>query len=553
MRSARTKNPRLTMQQKLLSYMLLLAVLLLFALFSGILMLGRFESAEKNITQSLDLQMEVFEKDMSAYFEALAANSIDLSRYITSFIEQDPEISGAAFSSLTDDPQKIEAVQATLITPLVQKLQQQNCSGLFVMLDATVNSNVEHADISRTGLYLQQNRYNTADNIVLFRGNSSAGKSQDIMPHRKWRLEFNTDMFPDYEQIVSKADLPLEESYLLTKCTTLSGTSDDVVMMAVPIVGSGGQFYGICGYEVSADYFTTYHAQPTKEARLACMLMTAQSDGSLIPAGLSCSGTNNHVQTPMGSMTLKGKTGELSELSDGYQSYMGMCRKVTLTPNNPNHILAVMIPKADYTKTQVSSTLQMAILIILLLFFTISCCLFFSHRYLSPILKALEQIRQNAWEQEHSTIPEINDLFSYLAQQDAQHSSAISSVESKLAEATRTYEDAQENYGRAQEALEKAQLELQRLSYSRKNEVDPEQYQLFVDGLKTLTATEQQVLAYYMEGKTVKEIIELAGIKETTIRYHNRNIYSKLNVTSLKQLLLYASIRKQTEEGGTAQ
>jgi len=69
-------------------------------------------------------------------------------------------------------------------------------------------------------------------------------------------------------------------------------------------------------------------------------------------------------------------------------------------------------------------------------------------------------------------------------------------------------------------------------------------------GVKTLTSMERTVFEYYLAGKSVKQIVELAGIKESTVRFHNRNIYSKLGVNSLKQLLMFAAIMKRDEEGG---
>ena len=96
-----------------------------------------------------------------------------------------------------------------------------------------------------------------------------------------------------------------------------------------------------------------------------------------------------------------------------------------------------------------------------------------------------------------------------------------------------------------------AKQEIARLAYSRKNEVDPYDYEQFLMGVKTLTQMEQTVFQYYLSGKGVKEIVDLEGIKESTVRFHNRNIYSKLGVTSLKQLLLFTSIMKRDEEGDT--
>ena len=539
----RLLNMEWTMQKKLIFYMIILALIIIFALFTGIMVIGRFDSAEKNIQNSLDFQMEAFEKDMSDYFNSLAASSIDLSSHITDFIESDREISGANFKNLTDNPEKIEQVQTALLGQLSQKLQYHNCSGIFVMLDATVNSQVENAAFSRTGLYLHHNRYQNDDDMILFRGIASLGKSQDVMPHRKWRLEFRTDLFPDYDKVVANAELPMNQSYMLTDSFTLAGTSDEVVFLAVPIVGSDDTFYGVCGYEVSADYFTTYHAQPAAEKRLSCMLLSGEDD-TYISTGLACSGQDNYVEPLAGNIKISGRQGNLSEISGGSQSFIGTVKEITLTPNNEPFTLAVMIPHSDYSSAVIKSIVQFVLLITLLLFFSVSCCLFFSKRYLSPILKGLEHIKHDTWNEEHSPLPEINDLFAYLAKKDED----LFAVQNELAAAAIIYQEAQQKYDAAQAELEEAQFQLHRLTRSRKNDVDPDNYRAFLIGIKTLTPTEKQVLDYYFSGKTVKEIAELAGVKETTIRFHNRNIYSKLNVTSLKQLLLYAAMMQQDNE-----
>lgn len=539
----RLLNMEWTMQKKLIFYMIILALIIIFALFTGIMVIGRFDSAEKNIQNSLDFQMEAFEKDMSDYFNSLAASSIDLSSHITDFIESDREISGANFKNLTDNPEKIEQVQTALLGQLSQKLQYHNCSGIFVMLDATVNSQVENAAFSRTGLYLHHNRYQNDDDMILFRGIASLGKSQDVMPHRKWRLEFRTDLFPDYDKVVANAELPMNQSYMLTDSFTLAGTSDEVVFLAVPIVGSDDTFYGVCGYEVSADYFTTYHAQPAAEKRLSCMLLSGEDD-TYISTGLACSGQDNYVEPLAGNIKISGRQGNLSEISGGSQSFIGTVKEITLTPNNEPFTLAVMIPHSDYSSAVIKSIVQFVLLITLLLFFSVSCCLFFSKRYLSPILKGLEHIKHDTWNEEHSPLPEINDLFAYLAKKDED----LFAVQNELAAAAIIYQEAQQKYDAAQAELEEAQFQLHRLTRLRKNDVDPDNYRAFLIGIKTLTPTEKQVLDYYLSGKTVKEIAELAGVKETTIRFHNRNIYSKLNVTSLKQLLLYAAMMQQDNE-----
>lgn len=64
----------------------------------------------------------------------------------------------------------------------------------------------------------------------------------------------------------------------------------------------------------------------------------------------------------------------------------------------------------------------------------------------------------------------------------------------------------------------------------------------FKENLHRLTPTESKIYNFYLEGKTTKEIMELLNIKENTLKYHNKNIYSKLGVSSRKELLYFAKM-----------
>ena len=64
-----------------------------------------------------------------------------------------------------------------------------------------------------------------------------------------------------------------------------------------------------------------------------------------------------------------------------------------------------------------------------------------------------------------------------------------------------------------------------------------EKGQYLVAQLPTLTPTEKMIYDYYLEGRAAKEILVLLDIKENTLKYHNKNIYSKLGVSSRKQMI----------------
>lgn len=66
----------------------------------------------------------------------------------------------------------------------------------------------------------------------------------------------------------------------------------------------------------------------------------------------------------------------------------------------------------------------------------------------------------------------------------------------------------------------------------------------FTDGLETLTPTERHIYEAYLNGRSTKEIMSELNIKENTLKFHNKNLYGKLGVSSRKQLVeIHKSIK----------
>ena len=55
--------------------------------------------------------------------------------------------------------------------------------------------------------------------------------------------------------------------------------------------------------------------------------------------------------------------------------------------------------------------------------------------------------------------------------------------------------------------------------------------------LYTLTPTESHIYKLYIEGKKTKDVMAELGITENTLKFHNRNLYSKLGVSTRKELI----------------
>ncbi len=68
-------------------------------------------------------------------------------------------------------------------------------------------------------------------------------------------------------------------------------------------------------------------------------------------------------------------------------------------------------------------------------------------------------------------------------------------------------------------------------------QISKEQIEMFVLGVESLTKTEKAIFEAHINRVTTKEILESFNIKENTLKFHNKNIYSKLGVSTKKQLL----------------
>ena len=162
----------------------------------------------------------------------------------------------------------------------------------------------------------------------------------------------------------------------------------------------------------------------------------------------------------------------------------------------------------------------------------------FSRKFVAPVIKNLEQIRKQEHAENNSDIIEIDDLFDYLAEQDKLRDLETENLKRQNEELAIVTENQTSE-------IDKRQTEIERLAYSRKNEIDPDDYEAFKIGLKELTKTEKTVFNLYLQGKTAKEIADILNVRESTLKFHNHNILEKLGVSSRKQMLRFATLLKQ--------
>ena len=178
------KKKKHSLRRKLFGYMTILGILLCALLLMGLFLIGSFTNTKQRIVDTLEFQSEIFERQIDTYYDSLAIMNVQLSQNATTVLENYLAEKEISFKNLNGSETYISELQDNLIDTLQRKLWEADCTGAFIMLNAQVNSNIENADVSRSGIYLQRNSLEAADTrVLLYRGLSQIGKEHDCMPH----------------------------------------------------------------------------------------------------------------------------------------------------------------------------------------------------------------------------------------------------------------------------------------------------------------------------------------------------------------------------------
>lgn len=528
------KTARRSMKHKLFGYMTALAALLVVALCMGLLVLGRLNSPKEDMAKALNLQLKVFRDDMESMWKNNATLAEHLSGDMTVMLENCLEQRDVSFGELTGDRDSIVAIQEAMLERLCQYTRQSDASGAFVMLNAVISP--DGADTMNSGLYVQKSnvQYFTGD-MLLYRGVANVGKRQGVMPHRKWAQEFDREQFAELTRHLEKAAAPIAENCRLTEVLELPGTSERAMLLTMPMVGADGTVYGLCGFSVNETYFVTHHEQPSNLARLVCCLTGSTSKAQKADDMLVCYSGDDYCYVPTGRMLSQTEKDGLLHFIGEEFSFVGLAMPLDLAKGDAdNHTVAVMIPKEDYDSVVLKSTLGDIVLTALLLFFATVCCLFFSRKYVAPILKDLERLKQQDRGGEDIAFNELKNVSSVLQKQDEQHKQRVSTLEGEKQEVT--------------SQLEQAKADAKQLAYSRKTEIDPAVYQRFLRGINSLTEREEQLFRLYADGMGIQEVRKCLDMKQDAIKFHNTNIRSKLGLSAIKEIARYAAVMRQGEE-----
>ncbi len=535
-----------TLHRRLILFFILVTISLVLVFTLLMSLFGITGKNGKAVENHIDTELSIITDKINDDFGRISLGGITIAEDIAArsddfFAEQD-----ISASDLAAHPELIEPLLAVHMRTLISTVNNRYCGGAFIMLDATIAPGAQNAAYAKAGIFIKKTQPTATDSIGVqlhyLRGPSQLARDHDIMLLGQWKMEYNIADQEFFTEVMQTArdnpELPLSRLYYWSGRTVLKGDSEAGFLLCVPLRASDGTVFGLCGIQVSDRMFKSFYTPEGGDFDNIFTVMSPKCENGLCASQGLIAGnyylTGNHwafdlavEDTHEGFVHYKGDTG----------AYGGKVTSVRLYPNgspfeSEEWQAAVLMPKDILHNAVKGNANYFTIIVIVLLAISVIASIFVSKHYLKPVNRAIESIKNDPHGALEADSPyvEISDLFDFLASKDQEHEEELRRLHEEKT-ATEAHS-------------ERVQTHIAHLTEERLPKVSDEEFEFFMQCLHTLTPKEREIFDLYLEGKKAKDIMEIASINQNTLKYHNRNIYSKLGISSRKQLLEYAVLMK---------
>ncbi len=518
----------------LLSFSMLIMVMLLCAL-PFFYLFDLFDRPKQEISEALDNYLINYHESIAYQFDNIAAYGIQLNKKLVSEIEKTLEKHNIeSFSDVTDNKEIIAELGRKTSELLEISLLISKSSGAFVTFNTTINSNLAKNNKSYSCVYLKisnLDNFNDIDpTIFLLRGMPELADYNEIEFHNMWGMEFSEAETVSVAFERNYDAIPFDKRYSFLEPHYIKNTWERVILMLSPLVGSSGEVYGVCGLEISALLYNLSHRgiQPSIEDISGLIALEKIENGKtqyILDSHFSHG--NSFLQADASDKyTFSDEVFYDTFINNGYEF---VAKEIAFNPsaidlqNNDIswHIIA-MLPKEIEEVLIKDYYIFIAISFAAFSFIAFIISYFLVYKVSSPVLDTIKNIQEG--KETDSNVLDFNDIIEYLKQK-----------ENKLKEAQEYRKNHQSLENENDTSVESLQADITA-------------YQVFIERLSTLTKTERKVFELYMQKMTTQEVTEALNVSINTTRTHNRNIYSKLYVSSYKELMVYVQMMVGTEQ-----
>ena len=496
---------RVTMRAKLMMYLLGLILAALGMLLLLFTVIGGYLPAESQIAQMMKAEINPVADHVSDELEAYTGYGLQLAGKLQQEIGRFLDENGTVVSDLNDDPQRLMDVQNIMYSELDTTIRAGRSSGVFALVNATVNTEIPGADQSRCGVYLRL--INVSSDVILspettlFRGNREIAEKNGLELHSRWNMELDAGGIPGFQELMDNAGQTEGSCYWISRMN-LKNTWEDVILLVIPMTSDAGEFLGVCGIELNAMHFRLKY--PAAESPCGPVITV------IAPVENGCLRTDQGMfGNTEGTWLENGESLQITDENPFYSTYHSSrgdyygIQKPLEIPGTAGRqwAAAVLIPQesCDRYILRNNACIIGVILGFILIMGTIAWWI--SKKFVRPILQSFRDIREGQQ-----------------ASAGGYRCKELEELCACLAEKTRTS-------GAGELPRDMGEL--------------LEQY---AENDRTLTRAEYNTFRFYMKGYRVSQIPEAACISMSTVKKHNGNIYRKLGISSYEELMMYLDL-----------
>lgn len=529
-----------SLEMRLTATFLTLIVTLLLAVIIVLSAAGVFDLNSSKNRALIEHELVRLSEQVKKDYASVASRTINLSESLKYELDLLLDEKNVKAFDLKNHPEILTDLLDGVFPTMAAEIRSIHSSGIFLILDATVNPTLENAQNSRAGLFIrniaaQNNLSVSYYDLRYLYGPMSVAQSRKIQILPAWKMEYDVSEIAAYGMIMQKAkenkNRPLSQLYYWTAKESDGGV-DYGMYCCVPVIVDG-EVIGICGYEINVMQFKGTYA-PVINGQNYSFFMLAPSDTDNIYFEKSMFAGNYAVTAEQPSGTAKKPSGKglLTYNCGDAGVFIGRHTDISLYSVSSVHAgnnftAALLTPKEYITAINRENNIKYITGLLLLFLLATAASVALIRRNMKPVKRAIEHMRQSqSIYLEKTGMREIDDLFEFLSERDKENEEKLYRAEVERQAAL--------------EQQQKAAAEIEIIQGIYGNDITPEQHAAFNIRLHTLTPKEREVYDLYLQGKKAHEIAVLLDITQNTVKFHNKNIYDKLGINSRKELLRYA-------------
>jgi DNA-binding CsgD family transcriptional regulator len=512
-----------SLQRRLIAFFALI-ILFIYLTFSALILIFDLTGSGSNtVYKYTSSELFHIETAIADDFGRLSVQGVSLSENISAKADTFFKKNSFSPEEIASHPERLEALLSVQMDELLSVMERNSCSGVFILLDATVNPNAENVDFSKAGIFILKTQPNSVQSVGAknhyLRGPAQIARDNGIELLGQWKMEYDITNQSFFTLVMEKArqnpDKALSRLYYWTGRVTLKGNSESGFLLCVPLRSENGTVFGVCGIEVSDRMFKQLYSPKDSDYKNVFTIASPCESGRLLTRSGLIAGNYylSDFSMEQNLTILDGRKG-FSVYESGDASYGGLQKALCIYPSgsiyeNEAWAASVMMPYEQLEKAITGNTPYLLILVLFLLVLSLMGSIWISCRYLRPVNEALDKIRNKRYSTDYgSPYVEINDLMEFLAKQDEKEKSRKVIIPASDGAVMPMFEE-------------------------------------FLKNVKTLSPAEKSVFDLYIKGYKAQEIAEELYLSINTIKTHNRRIFAKLNVASRNELLVYINMMKE--------